>query len=406
VTTNYGGWVCCHLGAREHYAVPRALQRRGRLAQLITDAWARPGTWYRRINGGAFGRLAQRYHDDLANAPVRALTSSLIGREVLWRIQQREKWDLLMARNEWFQERAADLLPSSSLGPGIVFAHSYSAAGILESARQRGWMTVLGQIDPGPRHYRLQEQLAAGRGEYGPAPMPPPAGYFDSWRRECDAADHIVVNSDWSRDSLMDAGIDPRKIVVVPLPYEPDRDAAPHTRAYPAAFSASRRMRVLFVGAASVVKGAADLLDAFVSLDDPRMELHLVGDRVMSIPDRLAAHPRINWVGPVDRLRVMEHYRSSDVLVFPSHSDGFGMAQVEARAWALPIIASRHCGRVIDDGQTGILLDVVSASSIATALRHVVEEPSTLAGFSEAMQKASTFGLEALADMLVSLEYR
>src|ERR1041385_9208151 len=29
-------WICCQLGAREHYAVPRALKRDGLLAGLIT----------------------------------------------------------------------------------------------------------------------------------------------------------------------------------------------------------------------------------------------------------------------------------------------------------------------------------------------------------------------------------
>src|SRR5262245_27619069 len=32
-------WICCHLGAREHYAIPRALFSRGLLDCLITDAW-------------------------------------------------------------------------------------------------------------------------------------------------------------------------------------------------------------------------------------------------------------------------------------------------------------------------------------------------------------------------------
>ena len=61
----------------------------------------------------------------------------------------------------------------------------------------------------------------------------------------------------------------------------------------------------------------------------------------------------------------MEHYRASDLLVFPSHSDGFGMAQIEAQGWGLPIVASRNCGRVVRDGETGFLLDEVSPPAIA-----------------------------------------
>ena len=32
-------WLCCQLGAREHYAIPRALFRSGMLGYLVTDAW-------------------------------------------------------------------------------------------------------------------------------------------------------------------------------------------------------------------------------------------------------------------------------------------------------------------------------------------------------------------------------
>ena len=35
-------WICCQLGAREHYAVPRALHQRSSLDYLITDTWVRP----------------------------------------------------------------------------------------------------------------------------------------------------------------------------------------------------------------------------------------------------------------------------------------------------------------------------------------------------------------------------
>ena len=37
-------WICCQLGAREHYAVPRALLITGMLGEFITDLWIRPGT--------------------------------------------------------------------------------------------------------------------------------------------------------------------------------------------------------------------------------------------------------------------------------------------------------------------------------------------------------------------------
>src|ERR1044071_1962097 len=61
-------WLCCQLGAREHYAVPRALQLSGLLGAFITDLWVRPGTllhsWKKRLTG--------RFHPGLAGARIAA----------------------------------------------------------------------------------------------------------------------------------------------------------------------------------------------------------------------------------------------------------------------------------------------------------------------------------------------
>ncbi len=37
-----GRWISAQIGAREHYAVPRALHSRGQLAGFYTDYWASP----------------------------------------------------------------------------------------------------------------------------------------------------------------------------------------------------------------------------------------------------------------------------------------------------------------------------------------------------------------------------
>ena len=37
-------WFCAQIGAREHYAIPRALRQSGKLTALCTDFWAGPLT--------------------------------------------------------------------------------------------------------------------------------------------------------------------------------------------------------------------------------------------------------------------------------------------------------------------------------------------------------------------------
>jgi glycosyltransferase involved in cell wall biosynthesis len=396
-------WVCCHLGAREHYVVPRALHQAGRLHLMITDAW-QSRSIRASVAAGLSARFGQRFHAELADAPVRSLSQSLIAHEFLWRLQRRDGWSLLMARNNWFQQRAAAALSSLPKGRrAFVFAHSYSAGEILAEGRRRGWKTVLGQIDPGPQHVITQERLAAERREFGPPPPAPPPEYFDSWRRECELADWIVVNSDWSRESLVRTGIPERKLRTIPLPYEPEPHAE-FTREYPAAFTTGRPLRALFVGTASVAKGVADLLLAFDLLEDAPIELSIVGDRAMDIPERFLHHPRVHWLGRVDRAAVMNHYRSGDLLVFPSHSDGFGMAQIEAHGWGLPIVASRHCGRVVREGETGYLLPEVTPQAIAATLRRAMSEPETLVRYARNARATPGHDVAALAHGLIALE--
>jgi len=397
-------WICCHLGAREHYAVPRALHQAGRLGLLITDAWSEPGTIQGSITASTSTRLGQRFHAELGTASVRSFSWSLTLGELRWRSQRRSGWDLFLSRNEWFQRKAAAALPNAPAGRTMIFAHSYAAEGIFAEARRRGWRTVLGQIDPGPEQIAIQSKTAAERPEFGPPPTSPPPRYFESWRRECDLADSIVVNSEWSRESLLRAGVPERKLTTIALPYEHRGEV--FDREYPAAFTAGRPLRVLFAGTASVAKGAADLLLAFDALEEAPIELTVVGDRAMAVPDRFLGHPRIKWVGRVDRSAVMGYYRACDLLVFPSHSDGFGMAQVEARGWGLPIVASRNCGRVVCDGETGILLNRVTPADIAGALRRSVTEPQMLARFSRTMRSAAAPGLASLSAGLIALEGR
>lgn len=401
------GWICCHLGAREHYAVPRALHRLERLRLLVTDAWVKPGSVWSHLPGDLPRRLSERFHPDLAHAEVRAFTPRLMAREALWRSRRSTGWDGLIERNRWFGRRAAGALHRLRDSPGtrtVVFAHSYSAREVFAHARSRGWMTVLGQIDPGAEHFRIVQQVAEDRQEYGGVPGAPPAEYFDAWRDECRLADRIVVNSEWSRDCLVRAGIPAQKLRVVPLAYEPETGEPAPPRRYPDAFTRQRPLRVLFVGHVAVAKGAPALLEAMALLSDLPVELWLVGAASMAIPARFLDDPAIHVVGAVSRSDVMRYYRDSDVLVFPSHSDGFGMAQIEARGWRLPIVASRFCGSVVQDGINGLILGDVSAPAIAAAIRKVAVDPELLDQFSHSATATTPAGLSALGAALLQLE--
>src|SRR5207253_11136411 len=102
MSSNPVKWLCCQLGAREHYAIPRALFRLGLLGRLVTDAWVPPSSFLVKLSGS---RLADRFHDELRDAPVTACNSALVLFEALAHSRRLAEWRILMARNCWIERK-------------------------------------------------------------------------------------------------------------------------------------------------------------------------------------------------------------------------------------------------------------------------------------------------------------
>src|SRR4029453_5824319 len=106
-------WICCQLGAREHYAIPRALFRRDALNSLVTDAWVPPRSFLAKLCSRE-SKLRERFHIELRDAPVKAFNSSLILFETLARARGLGMWPSVIARNSWFQRKVVSYLPRLS----------------------------------------------------------------------------------------------------------------------------------------------------------------------------------------------------------------------------------------------------------------------------------------------------
>lgn len=268
-------WICCQLGAREHYAVARALHLHEALDLLVTDAWITAANPLGKIKPS----LRARFHADLAKASVYAPNCGGIAFELKATIVGLRNWARIIARNGWFQKMAVTRLSrmEHANSSRTIMAYSYAALEIFKLARVRGWRTVLGQIDPGPLEDRLVAKLydenSVQRGRF----ERPPAPYWSSWREECALADRIVVNSLWSQECLVSEGVPAAKIRVVPLAYEIPMKTASFRREYPVIFTASRPLRVLFLGQINLRKGVGPLLDAIRLLQGEPIEFIFVG---------------------------------------------------------------------------------------------------------------------------------
>ena len=322
-------WICCQLGAREHYAIPRALSRLDTLDWLITDAWVPPSSILAKISAG---NLADRFHSELSDARVMAFNSSVILFEMLSRARRLTEWETIIARNRWFQRKVVSFL-RSQLRKGawlprsftlstlnsvkergshgalrsqlVLCSYSYTALEPFRYAKANGWKTILVQIDPGPEEERIVAEEAARVPELAGDWQPAPPEYWSNWREECKLADRIVVNSEWSREGLVRGGVPSEKISIIPLAYEEpeiggQKSEVRAAREYPARFTDERPLRVLFLGLVNLRKGVARLLEAARMLRDEPVEFWMVGPVEIANASTITDAGRVKWFGPVN----------------------------------------------------------------------------------------------------------
>ena len=398
-----GRWVVCQIGAREHYVLAAELYARGRLAALVTDAWASPASNTKRLARlTGHGQLGERYLPTLADARVVSMPAFA---QVLHGVYRavRPGWRGIMEANRRFGSWAArqltrrNLLGAGPDGAGTVFAYSYAALEILQAARAQGCRTVLGQIDPGPADENIITQLVIAHGlpekDAGRAPV----GYWNRWREECALADVILANSTWSAKLLAEAGVPPGKLRIAPLAYS--RQLAITSREYPQAFTRQRPLRLLFLGNVSARKGIFELVAAMKRLREAPVHLKIVGPIHLDVSQIRDCVTQIEWVGPVPRSATADYYRQVDAFILPTHSDGFALTQLEAQADGLPLIVSRHCGDVVSDGETGFVIEQVTPEAIEAAIRRALKAPAMLAEMSRrAPLRAATFVPSVVVD--------
>ncbi len=131
---------------------------------------------------------------------------------------------------------------------------------------------------------------------------------------------------------------------------------------------------VLFVGRLVRDKGIPELLEAFASLRSTRAcRLVLAGP--LEERDALdeATVRRLSGDGVLSlgfRSDTEALYAASDVVVLPSHREGFPNVPLEAASMGLPVVSTLvpGCTDAVQDGVTGTLVPVNDAVSLARAL--------------------------------------
>ena len=137
-----------------------------------------------------------------------------------------------------------------------------------------------------------------------------------------------------------------------------------------------------FLGRLTCDKGIPELVEAFLRLSDqfPDLRLLLLGcfeeEDPLPVQTRrcIETHRHVIFAGFIED--PAPYYALMDVLVLPSHREGFPNVVLEAHAAGKPVVAARATGVVdaVVDGETGLLFPVGDAAALTDALARLLTD--------------------------------
>jgi len=202
----------------------------------------------------------------------------------------------------------------------------------------------------------------------------------------------VTAVSRYAADTIDQAGM--RRDVKVIYNWIDTHRFRPPTAASAIRKPESRQTRLLFMGNPSVRKGA-DLLAPIMRELGPSFTLTYTAGLQSRALSNVAANMRN--VGRIDdEDEIIRLYQDTDILLFPTRQEGFGLAALEAMACGVPVIATRGTAlpEVVEDGVTGMLCPEGDVPAFVTACR--------LLGADRHLWQTTSAGARRRAEMLFS----
>jgi glycosyltransferase involved in cell wall biosynthesis len=191
-------------------------------------------------------------------------------------------------------------------------------------------------------------------------------------------ARRVVVAATQTRNDLIEiAGIDPSRIDVVPYgmaapTVEPTPEAELRTR-----LGLGDRPLILSPSARQPHKNLARLIEAHALLEAPRPLLVMPGyataqDDTLRLRTReLGLENDVRWLGWIEQADLEGLYACSELLVFPSLYEGFGLPVLEAMRRGLPVACSDRGSLAEIAGDAALIFDPEAPAAIADAMRQL-----------------------------------
>jgi glycosyltransferase involved in cell wall biosynthesis len=222
----------------------------------------------------------------------------------------------------------------------------------LKRAKALGAQTVLHGVVMHPTYNRkLLERCYTNTSQY---PAVWDARMIAALERSMDLFDVVICPSSAAAESYVQNGFPADKVFVAPLGFE-----RPRLKPEILPWGSGERLKVVFVGNITKMKGCDILFQAAAVLDESRFEFHICGDVQYDLEAEVTHLQRVRsnviFHGYVPSLQI---YPKCHVLVFMSLSEGLPKALLEASFSGLLVVANKYShADLVVNGETGLICD-------------------------------------------------
>ena len=189
--------------------------------------------------------------------------------------------------------------------------------------------------------------------------------------QEVKHSDFYLVASRFSQISLTTYGVYTENISM--CPYGINKNIVKNNQVVPENSHRSSKIRCVYVGRVNQQKGFHYLIKAISDLKEDNFIFRIIGaynDKYEMVNDLPGS---CKLIGHIPKNGVYNIYENTDVMIFPSLADGFGLVVLEALSFGIPVICSRNAGAsdLIVDGFNGFLVDAGDEVAIKNKLNWI-----------------------------------
>lgn len=167
----------------------------------------------------------------------------------------------------------------------------------------------------------------------------------------------------------------------------------------------SQPLRLVTVGRIEHGKNMHLLIESLPYLQNefPQCTLEMIGagnemDKLKRLTASLGLTEQVQYLGRVDHETVLQRLKTADIFCFPTKSEGFPKAVLEALACGLPVVTTpvSVLPLLIEGNRCGIVLSDPTPKDIARAIREIAANPHLYQSMSlQAIQTAREYSLES-----------